>query len=241
MWFTYSFGPTREILQALEEQQLLVRVLLVHDGEGGRTRGVVVSNRAWSDFQEYTGDLGELYQWVSTPAGPCFHAKAVFFVDRLQETATPSAVALGSFNFTEQGVRRSVETIGWVDEAAQRRRLWLQAWSILNDREHVKPLVWEDLGDTSRTPRPRIAALLAVEELLRFQAALDQMMAAWPKKGSAALGYQSRIFGKLEERWNRNRVSGNLNSELLYLPVGSGKTFIALRWMVQRLLDTRGV
>lgn len=237
VWFTYSFRPTLTLLRAFEEKNLLVRVLLVHDPEA--TRGVTVSNRAWSDFQEHTGERGELFQWVST-RDRNFHAKAVFLVPNLRATSVPTAIALGSFNFTDQGLTRSIETIGWVDARDQRRELWQQAWKLLNNRDHVKSVVWEEQGDEPPHPRNRSAALLTVEELERFKVTLDGMMADWPDNHPAARGYQSDVYNKLDGRWKKTGSLGDLRSELLYLPVGSGKTFIALRWMVQRLLETGG-
>lgn len=58
---------------------------------------------------------------------------------------------------------------------------------------------------------------------------LDEMLANWPHDG---VDDQYRIWLSLEDQ-----VDEAEGRQVLYLPVGVGKTFIALRWLIQRVAD----
>jgi superfamily II DNA or RNA helicase len=64
-------------------------------------------------------------------------------------------------------------------------------------------------------------------ELRLIRQALDELLEDWPPH-STSRGWQSRMFRHVVDDFQRD---GRMRS-VLYLPVGVGKTFIALRWLL---------
>jgi hypothetical protein len=75
--------------------------------------------------------------------------------------------------------------------------------------------------------RLEAAARYTPQGLGHLKRAMDAMLSEWPA-GSPSQGWQRATYQKLVAQMERN---GSL-ADVLFLPVGLGKTFIALRWLL---------
>lgn len=168
-------------------------------------------------------------------------------------------LAIGSFNFAAGSLDRNCESLLIAEDSeladcAWREAEWLhgheQASELSeadceDDSDQLPPAVprdWKDVGAIDAGPaetgsdeeiaptRPtpeqeRAEERYRPEALLRLAATLDEWLADWPRESGD--DWQWREFLRLRKR--------NRPIDLLYLPVGVGKTFIALRWLLWKV------
>lgn len=168
-------------------------------------------------------------------------------------------VALGSFNFAAGSLDRNCESLLILENSHVALEAWKEAeWlhaheqavelseaDCEDDSDHLPPAEprdWKDVGaieagpaqtgsdeeaapDSPTPEEERAEEHYRPDDLRRLAVTLDEWLADWPRESGD--NWQWREFLRLKKR---NRVV-----DLLYLPVGVGKTFIALRWLLWRV------
>ena len=253
-WLTYNFDAPAEVLVDLASRSVSVQVICAH-------AQAPVHRGSFDKFKQSLGADSKILYFPPQPneamAGdgvvaqhPPMHAKAVLLWHKGQKRDGPPAKCLvGSFNLSFSGLKRNFET---VLEAGHHDRQFI--WSnVANWYPHLEELVAADCVRTGYKPRDLIkdgpaqqgsrpAPVEPVdvpppckpETVSRLLQALHEMMGSYPATGSHR-GWQLNEWKRLEAE--RAGLREDRQTQLLYLPVGVGKTFVALRWLLERLRD----
>lgn len=193
---------------------------------GVEVRGLRSQENALAD-QSDIGEYGKL------------HAK--FLVSALDrepdqldaENLKPKALLFGSFNFSVNSLKESCESFGKTTERklvkdafVQAKQMWNSAIPLTSqDCQEFVGLTIVPVHGTREIPS-HAQTWDYPEPFGPLLELLDHKLQNHPKQGR---DIQSRIF---EDLWQRER-----DLEIVYLPVGCGKTYIALRWVLQHLSD----
>lgn len=246
IWVTFNVDPPPLLLSKLTAKRLDVTLIARHPFYGNhfsqsawRTlKGCEAIERVWGIKIDDYADGEE------TTYGP-LHAK--FVVAR-----TPGGRfrgLSGSFNFATRSFHSSSEHVHCLSER-QARQAWEEAEAMRGSTqacevqesdcptgETVSPTpsikVFEDppskVGTRQDRDYHRRAPVQSYRprELQLLAEALDETLSNWPVRGG---NYQQEQFERLRARDRR--------IDILYLPVGVGKTFIAIRWLLWRVYQS---
>ncbi len=194
---------------------------------GVEVKGLRDQTNALADQSDIENDYGKL------------HAKFVVSAldhqpDQLDtEDFQPDALLFGSFNLSVNSLRESCESFAKTKEHRVVKDAFVQAKQMWNS---AIPLTAQDCQEFVGLP---IVPVHGTREILSQPQTwdypepfgpvlklLDQKLQNHPEQGRNT---QARIF---QDLWQRKRAL-----EIVYLPVGCGKTYIALRWILQHLAD----
>lgn len=250
-WVTYSLAPRRNHLDAFEKRGLELRVICQHPLEEGRYGGPNLRPDTHKlltefalDFRGYrqnTGTQDETQQFGR------LHAK--WLVAKHEDDYR---LAYGSFNFANGSLNRNCET--FVEAGDEAEDVWNITVELFESAEHIpidlcsngppakrkkprKPIDGKIVGGPRDVPArkeehlPSLPPIKHPANLAAFAEELQTRMCSWPTPSG---DLQWRICGALEQEL------GELATQpwqLLYLPVGVGKTFIALHWLARRLAE----
>lgn len=259
IWITFCVSPgdpgTLEVvLKHLESRAARVRVVCQHPGTGE----VSLSRSTFDLFHPASGArrpelLGfpaqaapETEDGEDEAAGP-LHAKVI--VARCVLDGVPRYFALhGSFNFAGHSFNRNTEQVSEPLEVDETK--WLELEDLCACSETLTVEHCTDAEQPGEDPAPiidgprtmRRRALEATDEnaaptvpprapelLRKVCEALDRSLRDYPGAHSRLRGFQFAHFVRLNSSQRRRNI--------LYLPVGVGKSFIALRWLLQRLVE----
>lgn len=263
-WVTYSLtisegGKAKDALDYLCRRHFRVRILCAHPGRGfpalrRATVQAILDCRNDGHSVELRGFPGSAEPELEDGDDlndDVLHAKVV-----LVSTNDGRHIAVhGSFNFADGSLGRNTEQVSSAEPANESMRQELnELWA------RAAPLGLEDCTDGETLVRPSgatVAPLIdspatmagsgnarayedeppvfvsagAPEVVQKAIAALDRMLQDYPGHGSPLRGFQYEQFARLQRDIHRRPRN------LLYLPVGTGKSFIAVRWLLQGLAD----
>jgi len=253
-WVTFSIGPGEKYLKKigeLEQQRdfklkVICRIPLIDNGPS-------LSEKAFNRLQK-NKDLfvdGKIRAYSKSQAGFAdvdeslpgqLHAKFIV-AETEKDTAHPFLVT-GSFNFAHRSLCDNTESIFISDDASEARKA-LEAARMLDElsedltKKHCggRKGTGEEAGRIENPPKGGESRPLSPvaqpeiinkpEDLKKLAEKLDELLQNYPNKGDHR---QYDIYRSLEKSAGTGR-----RKDLLYLPVGVGKTFIALRWLVYHL------
>lgn len=243
IWVTFSFAPYSNLFKILSKYKK-VRVLCSHPAHTSIRRE---NCEAWyQHFEE--GSLRGLHHTQGLPDDVDerygkLHAKCI--VARSAD-GQRHWLATGSFNLAYGSIERNAETFAVIDNEAEASQAWAQVSALL-EHEQVSDIGPEDCGcnqwpelegapsQTGVTGAVDLQwdvwnpAMYSPVALRAAKQALDEMLQEWPGENHPGHGHQWRIFRSLWER------SQGKPASILFLPVGVGKTYIALRWLLEHL------
>jgi superfamily II DNA or RNA helicase len=252
IWVTYSFQPSEALVGFLGTKKLRLRVLCAdpHDVSIERSSFTMWSNANIGSIHY----LSRVQLEDGPDRGQHLHAKALL----VKEDNTTYKGLVGSFNLAIGSLYRNTETVVQLESQAETwwqeaERLLASPSAILLDENAPfsesdsnsdssntkKKVVARDviLKKPPRDSQPALDALMreahlpqdepATPDGLRLlRTALDEFLKSWPQLGPSQ-GWQYKAFNRL---W---RQMEDKSADVLYLPVGVGKTFIALRWLLR--------
>lgn len=248
IWVTFSLRPTEDLMELLQKKRFQVTFVCRHPDLADPGQ-LLFSVRAWDSIQEQLPKQAVCLGLRDVAAsdgeqalGP-LHAKLIAvrspWGGKLDVLSGSFNCTVGSLQrYTEQATRGSREDAeaawAWASDLAELAEELTR--EECNDLEGQSPA--QEPGFDSPPAAVQTATVLKAAppppklthyspEIVRFMAeALDEMLQSWPK-GSAAAGYQWDNYERLRERAQK--------VDVLYLPVGVGKTFVALRWLMHQL------
>ena len=211
---------TKEALEQLQKLGIEVK--------GLKDKGNLLPDEADTDGDEDDDNVNGKEN-IHIPYGN-LHAK--FIVSSINDQ--PDTLLLGSFNLSKNSLRKSCESFAKTENKKAVKKAFHQAENMWERADPVTPDQCERLTklpivsvkgvqDISSTKKLHWNHKKPFGPLLQF---LDEELKNYPSKGT---DFQSMVF---ENIWQRKR-----KLEIVYLPVGCGKTYIALRWLLQRLSD----
>lgn len=263
VWITYSVtvaerGAAKKVLDYLASRRFRVRIVCCHPGGGvALQRATVETVLGYAArgspirLRGYPAQGGPEYE-DSEDVGR-LHAKLL--LARYPHHSGYRHVALhGSFNFADRSFLGNAEQVS--DFADVEEGNWAEAHELWEASEPLDITHCTDsAGSRSATradPAPivdgpntmprRVASITiaspppipqAAPALLKKVAeVLDEMLRDYPGQRSALRGFQLAQLQRLER--DKHKRHGR---NLLYLPVGTGKSFVAFRWLIQRLME----
>lgn len=249
-WVTFTLNPTQDILERLRARDFDVTVICRHPRARQSVYDSLFTVAAFDRvFTEFAGSISRVYGLRNADYADGEHdyglLHAKFIVAKYPNEDTYKLLT-GSFNFAKGSLEDNCEHCFESNDQLQARDAWKEAERLFhaaveierddcNDGERQQSTQLPPVDGPARVPPRNVTRAKRqppnVEhyrpEGLRFLTeALDRLLCDWPKDGKV----RDWQWGCFEELQRRNR-----SIDLLYLPVGVGKTFIALRWLFWRI------
>lgn len=258
IWLTYNFGAPDLVLSHIAEHGHRLAVLCAFPGSDESQPSVHPA--AWRRYRRYVDhEEFEPLRGVKEPepaadaedAIGLLHAKAI-----VAKRGDSYLAVVGSFNFTGQALEENAETFTELTPA-DAEALWNEARALMAspqveevEEEHCsdrpqrrdEPIEYpgapSEVGEDAPARHPPVdpTSYRPVERACLLEA-LDQMLRSWPP-GHPRGDTQWNILGELLEREDAWEETWPF-VDVLYLPVGVGKTFIALRWLLGHVEEDR--
>lgn len=257
-WVTYSLTPDERTLRALGELGATLRIICQHPCSDSDVQ-VGMRPEVWDQIMQHLGHAEDRILGYSSPPpvgdgeeSPLrLHSK--FIVARFEKGVHEVySLASGSFNLARAslgfGWEGNHETVTLIRDQGLARLAWDEAeWLSVRCepvlREHCvedprgsvdpQPIQFENTpartGTRDVQDAPEPVAIDDPEVLCQLQTRLDGMLRDFPP----GCDRQYQIYCELEAAAEKSSATGR--RDVLYLPVGVGKTFIALRWLVYHL------
>jgi len=244
-WLTYNLAVPDEVLEILRRRRVRSRFLCCHPRGGPELSASTWKVLAAARSAELRG-LREAARFPDGEDGHVgfLHSKVVVWRDPKEQEF---GLATGSFNCSQAAWAGNAESVQEFGNGVAARQGWDYAadlWSLgvelteddVGRANRVRRREFSDLGAVEGTTygeaQRRPVAAKAVEPIrdplciAEFAKALDECLQNYPEPGGDE---QWKIFLELSAR------AADFRRDLLYLPVGVGKTFIALRWLCDQL------
>jgi hypothetical protein len=221
----------RHPLAARTEQIIEKKTLASLEKAGAEIRGIMHTLEALPDEADIDGAGDDDY-------GP-IHAKFIAARDLLGD-GEAAGVLFGSFNLSGSSLGRACESGGTLADPRARREALQHArelWEVARAVTEEDCSGVDNVPDGPPLPIVRVPGVRAVKRaplsvptaLPPFDAlleVLDEKLQNYPLPGQQ---FQWDVYMDIAKRKRR--------CELLYMPVGCGKTYIALRWLLQAASD----
>jgi hypothetical protein len=258
-WVSYSLRPPKHIRSWLLERELTIEFvgrkpggnLYFRSRDLDKVRVLTTTGLCKAYFYEDTPNAFDSdFDEDPDPPGP-LHAK--FIVARWGGGGgLRYRLVAGSFNADGSSLGESCESLLWTSNQGSGEKAWADAGKLIERAEEVRvehihegpssggPLEFDDPPARNppkprrHPPRRRPPATYPAGWLGLLKEALDGFLCNWPAHGQ---DWQWDQYKELDERQNQRVKRGEVPFLLLYLPVGVGKTFIALRWLLEQLSD----
>ena len=254
-WVTFSLGPSEQDLENIRD--ILLRKdaklrVICRNPLVGKGPTVKITKSTYELIKKYAAifdgsikafprgeDEGMFDEDESVPGK--LHAK---FIVAAKGSEPSPLIVTGSFNFASKSLSENTESIFLAHDSDQAKKALDAALRLYECSEDLTEYHCEqgmrvdiqhiiDHGPRHGVNRPVVPIeqpthIGEPEDLKKMAATLDKMLQNYPKNGQKR---QYEIYLTLEKRASE----GHRKIDLLYLPVGVGKTFIALRWLIYHL------
>lgn len=247
IWITFSFNfPGDEIVEIFKENNVKLSVLCCEPNTVIGREGVSISR---NDFDKWMGVGFPPLRYLDTDkevdgseASPIkfgkLHGKALVLFHEGKAIG-----AVGSFNLARNSLSENTESIVFI-KGEDAIKLWEEAEFLLKNATEVtgdhcheynaKELKIisppKDMGaKIIKGSNKKISFKCRPESLAWLKHAIHDLMLNWPVQAEhKKRGWQYEAYEDFKKQ-----IQG-LRADVLYLPVGLGKTFIALRWLLDQ-------